>query len=43
MTDDGFVSRELHWNVENKYGDLEYFLSYKFVSKAFVYLGYKVW
>lgn len=43
MTGDDFVSGESHWNVENKYGELGYFLSYKFASNFFVYLGIKVW
>ena len=42
MTADVFVSKELHWNKENKYEKQEYFLSYKFVSNLFVYLGYQV-
>lgn len=35
MTDEGFVSRELHWNIENKYRKLEYFLSYKFALNLY--------
>lgn len=35
MTDDGFVSRELHCNIENKDGKLEYFLSDKFASNLY--------
>ena len=42
MTADVFVSKELHWNKENKYEKQEYFLSYKCVSNLFVYLGYQV-
>lgn len=43
MTDDGFVSRELYYNIENKYGKLEYFPSYKVALNLSVYLEPKVW